>query len=61
MKRANPKGKLDLVANLGDYVCPSSGVWVASNNFPGLKSMTVKQGCTHGYEMPNFPSMVIEK
>ena len=61
VKRANPKCKLDLVANLGDYVCPPSGVWVAFNNFAGPKSMTVKQGCTHGYEMPNFPSMVIEK
>ena len=61
VKRANPRCQLDLVNNLGDYVCPPSGVWIAYNNFPGPKSMTVKQGCTHGYEMPKFSSVVIEK
>jgi cephalosporin-C deacetylase-like acetyl esterase len=44
--------KVHLVANLGDYTCPPSGVWVVYNAVPGAaKSMEVKQGCTHGYEM----------
>jgi cephalosporin-C deacetylase-like acetyl esterase len=46
------KAKVHIVANYGDYTCAPSGVWVVYNNIPGdRKSMLVKQGCTHGYEM----------
>ena len=46
------KGKAHLIANYGDYTCPPSGVWIVYNNIPHTnKSMEVKQGCTHGYEM----------
>ncbi|MDA3797582.1 MAG: acetylxylan esterase [Kiritimatiellae bacterium] len=55
IKRANPKCKLNIIANLGDYTCPPSGVWIAYNNFPGPKTITVKQGCEHGYTMKNAP------
>lgn len=55
IKRANPKCKLFIIANLGDYVCPPSGVWIVYNNFPGLKKMEVRQGCEHGYTMKNYP------
>jgi len=55
VKRANPKCKLTIIANLGDYVCPPSGVWIAYNNFPGPKTMEVRQGCEHGFAMRNFP------
>ena len=44
--------KVHIVANYGDYTCAPSGVWVVYNNIPGAqKSMLVKQGCEHGYEM----------
>ncbi len=55
VKRANPECSLSIVSNLGDYVCPPSGVWIAYNNFPGPKKMEVRQGCEHGYRMPNYP------
>ena len=46
------KAKVHLIANYGDYTCAPSGVWVVYNNIPhDNKSMLVKQGCTHGYEM----------
>ncbi len=45
-------GKVHLIANYGDYTCAPSGVWMVYNSIPGgSKSMLVKQGCTHGYEM----------
>ncbi len=53
VKRANPNCKLHIIANLGDYVCPASGVWIAYNNFPGPKTLEVRQGCEHGFYMPN--------
>lgn len=44
--------KVHLIANYGDYTCAPSGVWLVYNNIPGnRKSMLVKQGCEHGYEM----------
>jgi cephalosporin-C deacetylase-like acetyl esterase len=46
------KAKVHLVANYGDYTCAPSGVWLVYDNIPhDRKSMLVKQGCTHGYEM----------
>ncbi len=46
------KAKVHLIANYGDYTCAPSGVWVVYNNIPqDNKSMEVKQGCTHAYEM----------
>ncbi len=46
------KAKVHLVANYGDYTCAPSGVWLVYNNIAHeQKSMLVKQGCTHGYEM----------
>ncbi|MFA7368385.1 MAG: acetylxylan esterase [Kiritimatiellales bacterium] len=59
VKRANPECKLSIVANLGDYVCPPSGVWIAYNNFPGSKTMEVRQGCEHGFTMKDYPKFVI--
>ncbi len=46
------KAKVHLIANYGDYTCAPSGVWLVYDNIPHeRKSMLVKQGCTHGYEM----------
>jgi len=59
IKRANPKCQLSIVSNLGDYVCPPSGVWIAYNNFPGPKTMEIRQGCEHGYRMKNYPTFTI--
>ena len=54
------KGKVHLVANYGDYTCPPSGVWLVYNNIPHEnKSMEVKQGCTHGFEMKHCMQYVI--
>jgi len=58
VKRANPTCKLYIIANLGDYVCPPSGVWTAYNNWPGPKTMEVRQGCEHGFAMPNYPKFL---
>lgn len=52
-KRANPECKLHIIANLGDYICPPSGVWIAYNNFPGPKTIVVRQGCEHSFIMEN--------
>ena len=60
VKRANPKCELSIIANLGDYVCPPSGVWIAYNNFPGPKKMEVRQGCEHGFTMENFPKFEVQ-
>ena len=59
VKRADKKCKLMIINNLGDYVCPPSGVWIAYNNFPGPKTMEVRQGCEHGYTMKDFPKFTI--
>lgn len=59
VKRANPKCKLDIINNLGDYVCPPSGVWIAYNNFPGPKKMEIRQGCEHGFMMKDYPKFEV--
>lgn len=61
VKRANPNCKLYIIANLGDYVCPPSGVWIVFNNFPGSKTLEVRQGCEHGFTMKNYPKFIIKK
>jgi cephalosporin-C deacetylase-like acetyl esterase len=54
------KAKIHLIANYGDYTCPPSSVWIVYNNIPHEnKSMEVKQGCTHGYEMKRCMRYVI--
>jgi len=60
VRRANPNCTLFIIANLGDYICPPSGVWIAYNNFPGPKKMEIRQGCEHGYTMKDYPSFSIE-
>jgi len=45
-------GKVHLIANYGDYTCAPSGVWLVYNSIArDSKSMLVKQGCSHPYEM----------
>ncbi len=54
------KGKVKLVANLGDYTCPPSGVWIVYNNIPhNNKALEVRQGCTHGYQMKNHDRFLV--
>ncbi|OGV59972.1 MAG: hypothetical protein A2X45_16700 [Lentisphaerae bacterium GWF2_50_93] len=54
------KSKVHLIANYGDYTCPPSSVWIVYNNIPhDNKSMEVKQGCTHSYEMKKCMKYVI--
>lgn len=59
VKRVNPNCKLFIISNLGDYVCPPAGVWIAYNNFPGPKTMEIRQGCEHGFTMKNYPKFTI--
>lgn len=47
------RGTMWLSAGLGDYVCPPSGQIVLYNNLNCKKELILKQGCTHGYTMPN--------
>ncbi len=62
IKRANPNCKLTLAAGLGDYIAPPSGVWIVFNNFIGdNKSIELRQGCTHGFKMKNYPRFVTKK
>lgn len=61
IKRANPKCKLDIVANLGDYTCPPSGVWIVFNNFPGPKKLEVRQACQHGYQPETYSKFFVEE
>lgn len=52
--------KVHLTVNYGDTTCPPSGVWIVYNNLgTPNKSMEVKQGCTHGYQMKNHQSYVV--
>ncbi len=54
------KANVHLVANYGDYTCPPSSVWIVYNNIPTeTKSMEVKQGCEHGYEMKHCMKFTI--
>lgn len=54
------KAKVRLVANYGDYTCTPASVWIVYNNIPQEnKSMEVKQGCTHGYEMKHCMRFVV--
>ncbi|MDA3923365.1 MAG: acetylxylan esterase [Kiritimatiellae bacterium] len=59
VKHANPKCNLFIISNLGDYVCPPSGVWIAYNNFAGPKKMEIRQGCEHGFSMKKYPTFTI--
>ena len=55
------KGKVDIYAGLGDYVCPPSGQMVLFNNITSPVKLTFSQGRTHGYEMPNSTKYILEK
>lgn len=46
------KAKVHLIALYGDYTCPPSSVWLVYNRIPHeRKSLLMKQGGTHSYEM----------
>ncbi|CAN5497594.1 acetylxylan esterase [soil metagenome] len=42
-----------IVAGLGDYTCPPSGVFVLYNNLKAPKQLSLVQGKTHAYTPPN--------
>ena len=42
-----------IIAGLGDYVCPPSGVCVLYNNIKAPKQLELLQGKTHPYTPPN--------
>ena len=47
------KCKTAIVAGLGDYGCPPSGVSILYNHLKGPKSIEYLQGTTHQYDAPN--------
>ena len=47
------KGKVNIFAGLGDYVCPPSGELVLYNAIKSEKELLFRQGRTHGFEMKN--------
>ena len=59
VKRANPKCRLSMSTGLGDYVSPPSSVWIVYNNFPGPKTLELRQGCEHGFSMRNYPRFTV--
>ena len=42
-----------IMAGLGDYICPPSGLSVLYNNIKAPKTIEYIQGTTHGYDPPN--------
>jgi cephalosporin-C deacetylase-like acetyl esterase len=42
-----------IIAGLGDYVCPPSGLTVLYNNIAAPKQIDYIQGSTHGYDPPD--------
>lgn len=55
------KGRVEIFAGLGDYVCPPSGQIVMYNNISAPVKLTFAQGRTHGFQMKDAPLYVIEK
>lgn len=55
------RGRVEIVAGLGDYVCPPSGQMVLYNNIPSSTKLTFVQGKTHGYDMKDPPVYILEK
>lgn len=55
------QGHTEIVAGLGDYVCPPSGQMVLYNNLKVPTKLTFYQGKTHGYTMPDAQVWVLEK
>ena len=49
------KCKTDIVAGLGDYTCPPSGIMAMYNNMKKCeKTLTFRQNMTHSYQPPFF-------
>lgn len=55
------KGKVSIVAGLGDYVCPPSTQAVLYNNIKAPKKLQFLQGKTHGHNMPNGKSYIVSE
>lgn len=55
------KGKVEIYAGLGDYVCPPSGELVLYNSIKSPVTLRFRQGKTHGFEMPDGDVFVLEK
>ncbi len=50
----------NIVAGLGDYVCPPSGVAVLYNNLKSRKLLEFSQGKTHGYTPRNAQKITLK-
>ena len=54
------KGKVSVVAGLGDYVCPPSGEMVLFNSIKTEKRIIFRQGRTHEIDARNADEYVLE-
>jgi cephalosporin-C deacetylase-like acetyl esterase len=52
--------KTTIVAGLGDYTCPPSGICVLYNNLHGPKQLEFLQGKTHMYTPPNPQKFILK-
>ena len=52
-KRIDDSVNITILAGLGDYICPPSGVVAFYNALSGKVTLTFEQGMTHGYYPPN--------
>lgn len=60
-KRIDDKVKVTIVAGLGDYICPPSGIVALYNATGGSVTMYFKQGMTHGYTPSNASTTMYKK
>lgn len=55
------KCPVKIIAGLGDYICPPSGVTTFYNNLSCPAKLEFYQGRTHGYSMKDAPVYYLEK
>ena len=55
------RGRVEIYAGLGDYVCPPSGELVLYNSINSPVTLKFRQGRTHGYEMKDGELFILEK
>ena len=54
------KGKVNIYAGLGDYVCPPTGEMVLFNAIQTEKRILFRQGRTHEFDMRDADEFVLE-
>lgn len=55
------KCPVKIMARLGDYTCPPSGIMALYNGLNTEKEITFRQNGTHGYDSPNCETYTLKK